>query len=201
MTTGRRRLLGAAALLGAIGATAGILAGGGSASLASTQADVVRLTATLTPTSTASTGSGSWQGVLVFRGARSGRPAINVPCFKFPKGFTPKKPLRCGQIAPARPGTSAHWIVAWRLTYQQLSSTVTGADIRVAATPGAAPTIAANLCKTCVPGKVQLTNLTDAQANAVLAGRGSVVVQTVSAPDGALSGAIVKASLSATHHS
>jgi hypothetical protein len=79
--------------------------------------------------------------------------------------------------------------------FQLLSSQVTGVDLRIAATRGAAPTVAATLCSTaCATTRMQSSSLTTDQASAILDGRGSVVVHTSA---GDLSGSIVKLSFAA----
>jgi len=78
------------------------------------------------------------------------------------------------------------------LTYDNLSSSVTAANIRVTVATGQAPIAPATLCTTCVSGKFGRTLLTADQANAVINGNGSVVVNTTNNPDGEISGPIVK---------
>jgi hypothetical protein len=91
----------------------------------------------------------------------------------------------------AVPAAGQHWILGWRLSYSNLSSAVTGADIRLNV-PGAASALAATLCGPCTAGKFGRTTLTDDQANAVLKGYGSVVVRTASSSGGEISGQILR---------
>jgi CHRD domain len=201
MKTRRRGLLGGVGLLGLVAAVAAVGASVGSASVARAVArdPVVRLTADLKPIGAQSSASGRWDAVLVSRGARAAK-TFTIPCPKPPpKGAPPPTHVfKCGTTmtaGEARPGYSA---LVWRLSVKQLSSPVTAVDVRLAASPGAAPTLAATLCTTsCTAARTQVASLTTTQAQALAAGRGSVVVHTANAPDGELSGTIVKLSFGA----
>src|SRR5262249_34195064 len=104
--------------------------------------------------------------------------------------------IKCGQsTVPAFsvPGSGNHWILGWRLTYANLSSAVTSADLRVTVAAGAAPIAPETLCSTgWAQNKFGRTVLTDDQANAILQGNGSIVVNTTNNPSGEISGPIVK---------
>jgi CHRD domain len=160
---------------------------------------VVWLTATLNPSNTTSAAAGRWAGLLVYRRAHEHPAEPPRECPPLRKRAHPKpNPCRSGGVTPiVEPGTEAHWVLVWELSVAHLSSAVSGADIRVIATPGAAPTVAATLCGSCTSGRIETASLTNAQANAVLQGQGSVVVRTASNPGGEISGQIVKVPSSA----
>jgi len=171
-----------------------------------------RLTANLAPTGNApQAASGKWDGVLVHTvGVVKNGPMPSIPgcTLSGPKPVSPGQPprqsgiphrIKCGPngaVPPFTiPGNGNHWILGWVLKFSSLSSAVTSADIHITAPAGAAPVAAANLCSSCVSGKFGRTVLTDDQANAVLKGDASVVVDTASNPGGEISGKIVKASV------
>jgi hypothetical protein len=176
-----------------------------------------RLTAKLTPSSSSSTASGRWDGVLVHTigtvqaGAIPSIPGCSVTAPKAGAPGNPSAPprssgiphkIKCsGNAVPpfAVPGSGQHWILGWKLAYTNLSSTVNGADIRLNS-PGSAGALAATLCGPCTAGKFGRTTLTDDQAAALLKGNGYVVVRTANNPDGELSGQIVKVAPTAAHH-
>ncbi len=173
-----------------------------------------RLTAKLTPSSSTSNASGRWDGVMVHTigtvqaGAMPSIPGCTVTG---PKPGAPPLPgrssgiphkIKCSDSAVppfAVPGNGQHWILGWKLSYANLSSTVNGADIRLNS-PGAAGVLATTLCGPCTSGKFGRTTLTDDQAAALLKGNGYVVVRTASNQDGEISGQIVKVAPTATHH-
>lgn len=173
-----------------------------------------RLTAKLAPSSSTSTASGRWDGVLVHtigtvkNGQMPSVPGCSVTAPK-PGGPGQAPPrqqgiphtIKCGGAVPpfSVPGSGQHWILGWKLTYSNLSSAVTGAQIHITTAAGAAPVAAATLCSSCTSGKFGRTMLTDDQAGAILKGQASVVVSTANHPDGEISGTIVKASTAATH--
>jgi hypothetical protein len=173
-----------------------------------------RLTAKLAPASSTSTATGRWDGVLVHtigvvhNGTMPSVPGCSVSAPK-PGGPGQAPPrqsglphqIKCGGAVPpfSVPGSGQHWILGWKLTYANLSGAVSSADIHVAVAAGAAPVTAANLCTACTSGKFGRTLLTDAQANAILKGEGSVVVSTATNPSGEISGQIVKGTPAATH--
>ncbi len=172
-----------------------------------------RLTAKLAPSSTSSTAGGRWDGVLVHTigTVRNGQmPSIPGCSVTGPKpagpGQAPPRQqgvphtIKCGGAVPpfSVPGSGQHWILGWRLTYSNLSSAVSGAQIHITVAAGAAPIAAATLCSSCTSGKFGRTMLTDDQANAILKGDASVVVSTANNPDGEISGPIVKASTAPT---
>jgi len=178
------------------------------------QAIGYRLTAKLAPSSTSSTATGRWDAILVHtigtvkNGAMPSIPGCSVvapkpgrPGQAPPRASGRRDTIKCnGPVPPfAVPGTGQHWILGWRLTYSNLSSTVSGADLRIT-TAGAAPAVAAALCTSCVSGKFGRTLLTDDQASALLKGNGSVVVRTANNPGGEISGPVVKAPPTATTH-
>jgi hypothetical protein len=188
----------------------------GTASAGAVHAIGYRLTAKLAPSSASSSAAGRWDGVLVHTvgavksGAMPSAPGCSVTA---PKPGAPGNPgspprqsgvphqIRCkgGAVPPfSVPGTGNHWILGWKLSYTNLSSTVNGADIRLTST-GTAPIAAATLCGPCVSGKFGRTTLTDDQAAAVLKGNGSVAVRTASNPDGEISGPITKLAPTAAH--
>jgi hypothetical protein len=111
--------------------------------------------------------------------------------------------IKCGGAVPpftVPSGSGQHWILGWRLTYSNLSSAVTSADIHITVATGAAPIAAANLCSTgCTSGKFGRTTLTDDQASAILKGQASVVVSTANNSSGEISGQIVQVKPTATH--
>jgi hypothetical protein len=173
-----------------------------------------RLTAKLAPSSASSTATGRWDAVLVHtigtvaNGAMPSIPGCSVVTPKAggpgqapPRASGIPHRIKCnGPVPPfAVPGTGQHWILGWRLTYSNMSSTVSGADLRIT-TAGAAPAVAAALCTSCVSGKFGRTTLTDDQASALLNGNGSVVVRTANNPGGEISGPVVKAPPTATTH-
>lgn len=173
-----------------------------------------RLTATLAPSSAASSASGRWDGVLVhtFGVVKNGAmPSVPGCSLSGPKAGGPGQApprasglphrIKCnGPVPPfAVPGSGQHWILGWVLRYSNLSSSVTGADLRVSVSGSAAPAVAASLCTSCVSGKFGRTLLTDDQAAALLNGNGSVVVRTVKNPSGELSGPIVRIAPTAAH--
>jgi hypothetical protein len=168
-----------------------------------------RLTAALAPTSDTSQATGRWDGVLVHtvgivhNGQMPSIPgcSVSAPRPGGPGQAPPRQSglphrISCGPngaVPPFTvPGSGNHWILGWKLTFDKLSSAVTGADIHIKAPAGAAPVAVANLCGTCVSGKFGRTILTDDQANAILKDEASVVVDTVNAPSGELSGPIVR---------
>src|SRR5437763_2550553 len=166
-----------------------------------------RLAAKLAPASSTSTATGHWDGVLVHTigTVRNGQmPSIPGCSVTAPKpggpGQAPPRQsgiphqIKCGGAVPpfTVPGSGQHWILGWKLTYSNLSSAVTSADIHVSVAAGAAPVAAANLCSTgCVSGKFGRTTLTDDQANAILKGQGSVVVATANNTSGEIRGPII----------
>ncbi len=165
-----------------------------------------RLTAKLAPSSSSSTATGQWDGVLVHTigtvkaGAMPSIPGCTVTAPKAggpgqgpPRASGIPHKIKCGGPVPpfAVPGNGQHWILGWKLTYSSLSSTVSGADLRLNV-PGAASALAATLCGPCTANKFGRTTLTDDQANAVLKGYGSVVVRTANSPSGEISGPITR---------
>lgn len=177
-----------------------------------------RLTAKLAPIGNApAQATGRWDGVLVHTVGlvRNGQmPSIPGCSVTGPKkggpGQAPPRQsgiphrIKCGgssAVPPfSVPGSGNHWILGWKLTYSNLSSAVTSADIHVTAPAGSAPVSAANLCGACVSGKFGRTTLTDDQANAILMGEASVVVSTATNPSGEISGQIVKMQATAAVH-
>jgi hypothetical protein len=167
-----------------------------------------RLTAQLAPSGTTSQAKGQWDGVLVHtvgvvrNGAMPSIPGCSVSAPK--KGGPGQAPprqsglphqIKCGNgaVPPfAVPGSGNHWILGWKLAYSSLSSAVTSADLRVAVAAGAAPIAPEKLCSACVSGKFGRNVLTDDQADAILKGNGSIVVNTTNNPSGEISGPIVK---------
>lgn len=172
-----------------------------------------RLTAKLSPSSSTSTATGHWAGILVhvFGPVRNGQmasvPGCSVTSPK-PKPSAPGQPVvpknatkvpphtvTCkGGTVPSItvPGSGVHWILGWKLTYASLSSAVTGAQITITAPTGSAPVAAAPLCSTCTSGRFGHTTLTHDQAQAIVNGEASVVVSTADNPAGEISGPIVK---------
>jgi hypothetical protein len=184
----------------------------------STHAIGYRLAAKLTPSSTSSTAAGRWDGVLVHTigTVKNGQmPSIPGCSVTSPKPGHPGQPgspprasgaphqIKCGGAVPpftVPAGSGQHWILGWRLTYSNLSSAVTSADIHVNVSAGSAPIAAANLCGAgCVSGKFGRTLLSDDQANAIIKGQGSVVVSTSKNTGGEISGDIVRVQQTATH--
>lgn len=175
-----------------------------------------RLTAKLAPTTNAPTSAtGQWDGVLVHTigvvkngqlpsvpGCKVTAPRPGGPGQAPPRQSGLPHQIKCGGAVPpfSVPGSGQHWILGWKLTYSNLSSAVSSADIHITVPAGAAPVAAANLCSTCVSGKFGRTLLTDDQANAILTGEGSVVVSTANNPGGELTGKIVKMQPTATHN-
>jgi hypothetical protein len=169
-----------------------------------------RLTADLTPSSSTSTATGRWIGILVHTVGivRNGAmPSVAGCTVTAPKAGGPGQapPRKSGQPhrikcstgagavpAFAVPGSGNHWILGWVLTYDHLSSSVSGADIHVTAAAGAAAVSPMNLCTTCTSGKFGRTMLTSDQANAIVNGQASVVVKTANNPGGEISGQIVQ---------
>jgi hypothetical protein len=170
-----------------------------------------RLVANLAPSSSPSTATGHWDAVLVHTigtvhpGTVPSIPGCTVtgpkPGAPPGQGSPPRSSgiphkIKCngaGAVPPfSIPGSGQHWIIGWRLTFANLSSSVTGTDLRVN-TPGAAPVVAATLCTSCTSGKFGRMTLTDDQAGALLKGYGSIVVRTTNNPSGEISGPIVKA--------
>jgi hypothetical protein len=168
-----------------------------------------RLTAKLAPSSSTSTATGHWDAVLVHTvgvvksGSMPSVPGCSVtaprpgqPGAAPPRASGLPHQIKCGGAVPpisVPAGSGQHWILGWKLTYSNLSSAVTSADIHVSVAQGAAPIAAANLCSTgCVSGKFGRTVLTDDQAGAILKGQGSVVVSTANNTSGEISGQIVQ---------
>jgi hypothetical protein len=177
-----------------------------------------RLSAKLAPSSSTSSATGRWDGVLVHtigtvrNGTMPSVPGCSVTGPKPGKPGQPGAPprasgiphtIKCkgGAVPPftVPSGSGQHWILGWKLTYSNLSSAVSGAQIRITAPTGSAPVAAAALCSTCTSGKFGRTMLTDDQAAAILKGEASVVVSTANNPDGEISGPIVKAAPTTTH--
>jgi CHRD domain len=173
-----------------------------------------RLSAKLAPSSSSSTASGRWDGVLVHTVGvvKNGQiPSIPGCSVTAPKpggpGQAPPRQqgtphtIKCGGAVPpfSVPGSGQHWILGWKLTYSNLSSAVSGAQIHITTAAGAAPVAAATLCSSCTSGKFGRTTLTDDQAAAILKGQASVVVTTANNPSGEISGPIVKAAPTTTH--
>jgi hypothetical protein len=168
-----------------------------------------RLSAQLAPAASTSQATGRWDGVLVHtigtvrNGAMPSIPGCSVSAPK-PGGPGQAPPrqsglphqIKCGNKAVppfAVPAHGNHWILGWKLTYSNLSSAVTGADLKVTVAAGAAPIAPTALCSTaCVSGKFGRTLVTDDQAQAILKGDGSIVVSTTGSPAGEISGPIVK---------
>jgi hypothetical protein len=173
-----------------------------------------RLTAKLAPSSSTSTATGRWDGVLVHtigtvhNGQMPSIPGCSVTAPKRggPGQAPPRQQgiphtIKCsgGAVPPfSVPGSGQHWILGWKLTYSNLSSAVTGAQIHITVPTGAAPVAAAALCSSCTSGKFGRTMLTDDQANAIVKGQASVVVSTANNPAGEISGPIVKATAGLT---
>lgn len=173
-----------------------------------------RLTAKLAPSSSSSTATGRWDGVLVHTVGvvRNGQmPSVPGCSVTAPKpggpGQAPPRQqgiphtIKCGGAVPpfSVPGSGQHWILGWRLTYSNLSSAVSDEQIHFTAPAGAAAVSAASLCNSsCTSGKFGRTMLTDDQANAILQSQASVVVSTANNPTGEISGPIVKASTAPT---
>lgn len=177
-----------------------------------------RLSAKLAPSSSTSSATGRWDGVLVHttgtvkNGTMPSVPGCSVTGPKPAKPGQPGSPprqsgiphtIKCGGaggVPPFNvPAGGNHWILGWKLTYSNLSSAVSGAQIHITAPSGSAPVAAATLCSSCTSGKFGRTILTDDQAAAILKGQASVVVSTASNPDGEISGPIVKAAPTTTH--
>jgi hypothetical protein len=172
-----------------------------------THATGFRLTARLAPAAGTSSASGKWDGILVHmvgvvkQGPMPSVPGCSVSAPKPggpgqapPRGSGVPHKIKCGGPVPPFPvpGSGNHWVLGWRLSFQNLSSTVNGTDIRIQA-PGAASTVAATLCGPCTSGTAGHMTVTDDQAAALVAGYGSVVVRTANNPNGEISGPIVKA--------
>jgi hypothetical protein len=182
------------------------------------RATVALLTAKLTPATTAapstpSTAAGHWIGLLVHTvGPLQNGPAKTAPgctVTSRPVGGRPTPPtsrsphqIKCGSLpAVSVPASGQHWLLAWRLMYQDLSSAVTSASINLTVTAGSAPVAPANLCSdTCTSGKFGVMTVTNDQAAALLGGEGSVVVNTADSPSGELSGPVVRAPRKAPQH-
>jgi hypothetical protein len=109
--------------------------------------------------------------------------------------------IKCGPASAvppfAVPGSGKHWILGWKLTFDHLSSAVSGADILITVAAGAAAVSPASLCTTCTSGKFGRTMLTADQADAILKGNASVVVRTANSPGGEISGPITQVKLAA----
>jgi hypothetical protein len=166
-----------------------------------------RLAANLTPSSTSSTATGHWDGILVHvvgvvkNGTMPSIPGCSVTAPK-PGGPGQAPPrasgvphqIKCsGPVPPfIVPGSGVHWILGWRLTFSNLSSAVTGTDMRIQL-PGQASAVAATLCGACVSHQFGHLTVTDDQADSLLKGYGSIVVRTANSPSGEISGPIVKA--------
>ncbi|HEX3454141.1 MAG TPA: hypothetical protein VHS03_05910 [Gaiellaceae bacterium] len=167
-----------------------------------------RLGATLTPASSSSTASGHWDGILVHvvGVVRNGTmPSIPGCSVRAPKAGGPGQApprasgvphqIKCGSAVPpfSIPGSGNRWVLGWRLTYSNLSSAVTGTDMRIQL-PGQAPAAAnvSTLCGACASRASGHLNVTDDQANDLLKGYGSIVVRTSSSPNGEISGPIVQ---------
>ena len=165
-----------------------------------------RLGATLTPASSSSTAAGHWDGVLVHivgvvkNGTMPSIPGCSVTAPKAggpgqapPRASGLPHQIKCGGAVPpfVVPGSGNHWVLGWRLTYSNLSSSVTGTDMRIQA-PGQASTVAATLCGACAVRSSGHLTVTDDQANSLLKGYGSIVVRTTNSPDGEISGQIVQ---------
>ena len=165
-----------------------------------------RLGATLTPTSSSSTASGHWDGILVHvvgvvkNGTMPTIPGCSVTAPKAggpgqapPRASGLPHQIKCGGAVPpfVVPGSGNHWILGWRLTYSNLSSAVTGTDMLIQV-PGQASTVAATLCGACASRASGHMTVTDDQANDLLKGYGSIVVRTSSLPNGEISGPIVQ---------
>ena len=165
-----------------------------------------RLGATLTPSSSSSTASGHWDGILVHvvgvvkNGTMPSIPGCSVTAPK-PGGPGQAPPrasgvphqIKCGGAVPPFivPGSGNQWVLGWRLTYSNLSSAVTGTDMRIQV-PGQASTVAATLCGACASRASGHLTVTDDQANSLLKGYGSIVVRTANSPNGEISGPIVQ---------
>jgi len=177
-----------------------------------------RLSAKLAPSSSTSTATGRWDGVLVHttgtvkNGTMPAAPGCSVtgpkPGHPGSPGAPPRQSgiphtIKCGGAGAVPPFTvpagGDHWILGWKLTYSNLSSSVSGAAIHFTPPSGAAPVSSAALCSTCTSGKFGRTTLTDDQAAAILKGEASVVVSTANNPSGEISGPIVKAAATTTH--
>jgi hypothetical protein len=166
-----------------------------------------RLAATLTPASSSSTAAGHWDGILVHvvgvvkNGTMPSIPGCSVTAPKAggpgqapPRASGVPHQIKCGGAVPpfVVPGSGNHWILGWRLTYSNLSSTVTGTDLHIQL-PGQASAVAATLCASCAARQSGHLTVTDDQADSLLKGYGSIVVRTTNSPNGEISGAIVKA--------
>lgn len=168
-----------------------------------------RLSAKLTPTSgSGSSATGQWTGVIVHvvNGHVPSIPgcSTSAPKQAGPHTGVPTRPniMKCtvgGGTTITVPGAGNHWLIGWKLTYSNLSSAVSGAQIHINA-PTSAPVAAAPLCSTCTSGKFGHSALTEAQAKAIESGEGQVVVSTTNNPGGEISGAIVKVALKAASH-
>jgi hypothetical protein len=166
-----------------------------------------RLAAKLTPASSTSSASGHWDGVLIHtigtvqNGTMPSIPGCTVTGPKVGGGPGQSPPrssglpyrIKCNGPVPsiAVPGTGQHWILGWRLSYSNLSSAVTGTDLRLNV-PGTASALASTLCGPCTSGKFGRTTLTADQAVAILKGYGSVVVRTANNAGGEISGQILR---------
>jgi hypothetical protein len=167
-----------------------------------------RLGATLTPSSSTSTASGHWDGILVHivgvvkNGTMPSIPGCSVTAPKAggpgqspPRASGLPHQIKCGSggaVPPfAIPGKGNQWVLGWRLTYSNLSSAVTGTNMMIQV-PGQASTVAATLCGACSVHASGHLTVTDDQANDLLNGYGSIVVNTTNNPNGEISGPIVK---------
>jgi hypothetical protein len=158
--------------------------------------------AKLTPTGASSSAGGQWLGMLIhsFGPVQNGQLGTTGCSVSTPKaapgppnrGGAPHR-ITCGASLPtvSVPSAGNHWILAWRLTYQHLSSPVSGASVHITANPGSAPIASASLCSSsCASVHVGRTTLTDAQAMAVVKTEATVVVSTTQNPGGEISGPI-----------
>jgi hypothetical protein len=163
-----------------------------------------RLVAKLAPSSATSTATGRWDGLLVHTtgNLQSGKLPSLPGCSVTPKPTAPPnmqapRPtgahrLNCiGPVPPFALPNGQHWLLGWRVTYSNLSSAVTGVDLRLTI-PGAAAPQASTLCGPCATGKFGHTTLTDDQGMAILKGNGSVVIRTADNSAGEISGQIVR---------
>ena len=175
-----------------------------------------RLSAALVPASSTSAASGRWDGVLIHTvgvvqngvmpsvaGCSMTSPKAGGPGQAPPRRSGQPHTIKCGGAAGGVPsftvpGSGNHWILGWKLTYSNLSSAVSGADILVKVAAGAAAVAPMNLCTTCTSGKFGRTILTADQANAIVNAQGSVVVRTTNKPGGEISGPITQVKPAAT---
>ena len=156
-----------------------------------------RLTAKLAPSGGSSSATGRWSAILIHtigivrNGPMPSMPGCTVSPSQGSVGSRHKVTCK-GPVPPiVVPGSGQHWILGWTLTYSNLSSAVSGTDIRLNV-PGTASALAVTLCTPCAVGKVGRVLPTDDQALALLKGYGSVVVRTANNPGGEISGQIVR---------